>query len=165
MTDYEFMLELSDKYYTPLYEYINKICFNKSLVSDIIQDTFLIAYQKADKLQNHENLSGWLYLTARHRMLQIMAEYLNYNYLDSAEALSDGHNYEDECIAIADLYPVISQYTTPDELSLILGHYKDGYTFHELAEKYDMTESSIKMKTTRAKKKLRRAFYKKKLEL
>lgn len=161
MADYDFMQQLSDKYYNSLYQYVNKICFNKSIVFDIVQDTLMTAYQKADELQYHENLSGWLHLTAKHRMLQLLTECLNYDHLESIEDLSDGRNYEDECIAIADLYPIMAEYLTPDELQLILQHYKEGYDFYELAEIHHTTKSSIKMKIARAKKKLRSAIHKK----
>lgn len=161
MTNSDFIRMLSDKYYYELFQYLNRVCANKAIIADILQDTFMIASQKADKLQNHKNLSAWMYCTARYRMLQMLAETLDYEELSSiSDSIADTRIYEDECIAAADLYPELSKYVNPDHLNLLIQYYEEGYTLCELAEKYHTTEASVKMKIRRAQQKLKKALKK-----
>lgn len=161
MTNDELMSILAQKYYKPLYQFIYRICSDKALVSDVVQDTFLIACEKMDTLQTHQSIEGWLYRTARFRMLQLLVERLNYENLDSlADCIEDNKNYEDECITTLEKYPKIAQYLDIAELQLIIKHYEEGYGFRELAWEYNTTEASIKMKIQRLKRRLRKYVWK-----
>lgn len=161
MTNDELMSMLAQKYYKALYQFICRICSDKALVSDVVQDTFLIACEKMDNLQTHQSIEGWLYRTARFRMLQLLVERLNYENLDSlADSMGDNRNYEDECITALEKYPKIAQYLDIAELQLIIKHYEEGYGFRELAREYNTTEASIKMKIQRLKRRLRKHVWK-----
>ena len=157
MTNEDFILMLSGKYYKPLYLYVRKICNHKDFAEDIVQDTFLIAYQKADELQHHENIAGWLYQTARYRMLHVLEENLYYEELGAiADTVSAGDGFEEDCISVLDLYPEMANQLDPQELRLIIRHYEEGYSYRELAEEYQTSCDSIKMKVKRIRQLLRR---------
>lgn len=158
MTNEDFIKKMSAKYYKPLYLYVRKICNNRTFAEDIVQDTFLIAYQKADELQEHENIAGWLYQTARYRMLHVVEENLYYEELDSiAETVSDNIGFEDECISVLDFYPEIARQLDPQDLRLIMRHYEEGYSYNELAQEYKTSRDSIKMKMQRIRRQLRKS--------
>lgn len=162
MTNDEFTSMLTRQYYKPLYQFISKICSDKALVSDIVQDTFLIAYEKMDELKTHDNIAGWLYRTARFRMLQLLVENLNYENLDSlADSIGDNRNFEEECIATLEQYPEMAKHLDAGELQLIIKHYEKGYGFRELAKEYNTTEASMKMKIQRLKKRIRKNVWEK----
>lgn len=157
MTNDEFIFMLSQKYYNSLFRYIAKICRDKSMILDIVQDTFLIASEKVEELRTHENVHAWLYRTARYRMLQLLVEMMNYDELSSiADLVGDNKNLEDECIAsLEQQYPKIANQLSAEDLQLVIKHYEEGYGFRELAEEYHTTEASIKMRLQRIKNKLR----------
>lgn len=156
MTNEEFILMLSGKYYRSLYQYARKICDDKSFAEDIVQETFLIAYQKAEELKTHENISAWLYQTARYRMLHALEEKLYYEELSTiAEKVGDRSRFEEGCISELDLYPKIVEKLNPQDLRLILRHYEEGYSYSELAEEYQTSTGSIKMRMQRIRKQLR----------
>lgn len=157
MTNEDFIMMLSRRYYQPLYHYARKICHDRTIAGDIIQETFLIAYQKAGELQNHENIAGWLYQTARYRILHYMEETLYYEELSSiAETVSDNTGFEDRSIARLDLYPELARQLNPQDLRLIIRHYEEGYNYKELAEEYQTTPDSIKMRVQRIRRQLQR---------
>lgn len=161
MTNDDFILMISQKYYNYLFRYISRVCHNKSMVLDIVQETFMIASEKADELQSHENIHAWLYCTAKYKMLQFLAESLNYEELDSiADSVPDIRDFENECIASLEeqKYPRIAQTLSEEDLQLVIKHYEYGYGIRELAEDYHTTESSIKMRLHRIKKKLRKSY-------
>lgn len=158
MTNEDFILMLAGKYYKPLYLYARKICDDKNIAADIVQETFLIAYKKADTLQNHENIAGWLYQTARYRMLHLLEENLYYEELGTiAEFIDCNSGFEDNCIAVLDLYPALARQLNPQDLRLIIRHYEEGYDYKELAEEYNTSHDSIKMRIMRIRKQLRKS--------
>lgn len=157
MTNEDFIMKLSEKYYKSLYLYVKKICDNKAFAEDIVQDTFLIAYQKADELQHHENIAAWLYQTARYRMLHVLEENLYFEELGAISEIYNGSNgFEDECISVLDFYPEIARQLNPQDLRLILRHYEEGYSYNELAQEYRTSSSSIKMKMQRIRRQLKK---------
>lgn len=158
MTNEDFILMLSQKYYKPLYQYARKICDDRNFAADVVQDTLLIAYQKADELQKHENIGGWLYQTARYRILHTLEESLYYEDLSSiSETISDNANFEDDCITILDLYPEIARQLNPQDLRLIIRHYEEGYNIKELAREYHTSCGSIKMRMHRIRRQLQKS--------
>lgn len=157
LTNDEFILEISNQYYKPLFRYVIKICSNQTLAADIVQDTFLIAYEKADTLKTHKNVPGWLYQTARYRMLQLLDKALRYEEINSlADKLEDQRNYEEESIAILDLYPEMARHLDPRDIELLIRHYEQGYPYRELAKEYHTSEASLKVKVQRIRKKLQK---------
>lgn len=157
MTNTEFTIRLAKEYYKSVYRYANKICSDESMAADIVQDTMLIAYQKADELKEHPNITGWLCRTARYRMLQILENTLDYEELDSlADVLSDNSDLEEEYIARLEKYPKMARELESDEIQLIIKHFEEGYSCKELAKEYNTTEAPVKMKILRIKKKLQK---------
>lgn len=157
MTKDEFIAELSDKYYKPLYVYIANNCSDKNMIEDIIQDTFTIAYKKADTLYSHPHILPWLYRTARFCILRTVEEVLYLEDLrEIAELLEKEDHFEENCIRALDLYPEITKHITPEELRLIIQHFEEGYEFTELAEENHVSVDAIKMKISRIKKRLRK---------
>lgn len=158
MTNEELIMMLSRKYYKPLFQYAAKICKSKPLAADIVQDTLMIAYQKADELQTHENPTGWLYQTARYRILHILEENLYYEELGAiAETVRADAGVEEECIAVPDLYPKLVRQLNPQDLRLIIRRYEEGYNYSELAEEYHTSQDSIKMKILRIRRRLQKS--------
>ena len=161
MTNEDFIVMLSQTYYKPLYQYARKICEDRTLAADIVQETLLIAYQKADELQNHENIAGWLYQTARYRMLHCLEDTLYYEELSTiAETVSDDAGFEDQSIAVLDLYPELARQLNPQDLRLIIRHYEEGYNYKELAEEYHTSPDSVKMRVQRIRKQLQKSLLK-----
>lgn len=151
---------LSQKYYQSLFQYISRICYDKSMVLDIVQDTFLIASEKVEELQSHEKIHAWLYCTAKYRMLQLLEERFYYDELGSiADSVCDNRNCENECIAsLEQEYPRIAKHLSEEDLQLVIRHYEYGYGIRDLAETYHTTEASIKMRLYRIKNKLRKSY-------
>lgn len=159
MTNEELIIEFSQKYYKRVYRYVKQICHDKTLVADIVQDTFLIAYEKADVLQNHKNPDKWLYATARYQMLKVVENKISPLNLDSfSETLADNNTYEDDIITGCDIFTGMVKNLDSYELRLMIQHYEEGYSASELAEQYHTTPGSIKMKMQRAKRKLKLIF-------
>lgn len=159
MTPEEFILSISQKYYKPLYQYIKQVCPDKNLAYDIVQDTFLLAYEKAEELYEHTQIQHWLYRTARYRMLHHLEDALSYEELDVlANTLEDGRDYEEEIISRLDFYPELAKNLTFYELHLLMKHYEDGYPCAEIAEEQHTSKASIKMRLLRIRRKLREGF-------
>ena len=157
MTNEDFILLLSQRYYKRIYQYAKHICIDKDLTEDIVQETFLAAYQNADRLQKHDEVLAWLYQTARYKMLKMVQNQLQHEDIGAiAETRNDGINFESDCITILDLNPEVRKYLNTEELDLFIRHYEQGYGYVELAEEYHISQSSIKMRMQRIRKRLQK---------
>lgn len=56
--------------YRRIYNYILAMTGNVDNAQDIVQDTFLIAYQKGSDFLKHENKTGFLYKTAHNLVME-----------------------------------------------------------------------------------------------
>lgn len=158
MTNEEFIDSILDEYYATVYQFAYRICSDYTLADDIAQETFSIAWEKVEELRKHENIKGWLYQTARFRMLQMVEGTLHYLELgEVADWLSDGKDEENLWILRVDMYRKITRYITAEELSLILQHYEEGYNYQELAEKYQIREWAMRKRFSRIREKLKAA--------
>lgn len=66
MNDQErFLNELFDKEYDKLFAYCKKRLYDDQAAEDCVGEVFFRAYNNVDKLMTHENPSGWVHVTAR----------------------------------------------------------------------------------------------------
>ena len=76
--------ELMEKAYDKIYIFASKGCSNREFAEDIVQETFLEAYRKADILIDHPNVMGWLYTTVKNKMMKMGSKREEHCLLDEA---------------------------------------------------------------------------------
>lgn len=138
-------------------EYENMVAFANHILGDFnladvaVQDTFLIALQKPDKLFESPNPTGWLYNTIKHVILHIERDrnYLYKRNVSLYDISAESASYED---TYSEISPEVRQ---SDEWKLLTLFYIEGYSIRELAKKYDISEDACKSRLKRAREKLR----------
>ena len=88
---------LYDRYWAMLYQHARRMLQNEEEAEDVVQETFVIFYNKAATLQLSGNFSGYLYATVRNRILN----YFNRNKVKHKYMLSLKH-YEENVASFAD---------------------------------------------------------------
>jgi RNA polymerase sigma-70 factor (ECF subfamily) len=58
---------LYDRYHSKLYNYLLRLIFEEAAAQDILQETFLAVWQRANSFQNKSRVSTWLFGIAHHR--------------------------------------------------------------------------------------------------
>jgi len=79
--------ELYSKYEDTVYSTIKGMLYSKvgDDISSCVQDTFLIAWENIDKLRKHENVAGWLVVTAKNVARKFNKKYLEeQKWIDSS---------------------------------------------------------------------------------
>lgn len=160
MTNDDFIVMLTQKYYSSLFQYVSRVFHDRSMALDIVQETFLLVSEKADELQLHENIHDWLYNTARYKMLQYLPESSYYDALDTTNNTAyDVRDYSNKyMLSLEQKYPSIASQLSPEDLQLVIKRYEHGYEISELAEEYHTTETSIKMRLRQITDELRKVY-------
>lgn len=155
-TKEKFFRELYDEAYRKLYTFLSRKQTDKDYVEDVIQETFLEAYSKIEFLADHPNQMGWLYITARNKVMKMKSRKKEICSLDDGpiEFLEDTRvgaaEYKD-----IELSETIRNSVGGKEYEMFRDYYVNGYTYTEIAEKYGINESSVRMRMSRMKKKLK----------
>ena len=121
---------------------------NRSLAEVAIQETFLLATEKQAVLMAHPNPKGWLYTTLRHVVQQMGRDKQRAMKLcvDLDHTADPGYEMD---------LPSELDNMDSDDLLLIKAIYLDGVPLKEYAESCGISVSTLRMRLSRLKKRLR----------
>ena len=134
-------------HYDQLFKYAYHILHDQSLAEVAVQETFLVASRRVDKLIESERPIGWLFNVLKYTIKAMER--------DRAEILR-------RCVELDDTVVPSEELPEPEELdksncdlALLKRVYVDGYRLSELAAELNTTVPALKMRISRAKKRLR----------
>lgn len=149
---------LFEEYYMDLYRYLLGLCHDVSLTEDLVSETFLEAVKSIVTFRGQSDVKTWLFSIGRHRW---------FAYLRKKKRQPEVQPYEWLCEVSVETPE--SQYITretaeriqeliqeqPERTAGILQMRLEGYSFHEIAAKYGISESSARVIDFRAREKIR----------
>lgn len=154
----EFLKELMEVAYEKVYIFIDRRQMDKGFVEDVVQETFLEAYKKAEVLMKHPNPLGWLYVTARNKMMSLSDSNKDLCFFKNMEAVYlNSAKTEDVQYGEIELEESIKATISEKDYRMLCDYYLNGYNSEELAKKYGMGRGNLRMQVSRLKKKLRKA--------
>ncbi|TYR33628.1 RNA polymerase sigma-70 factor [Sphingobacterium phlebotomi] len=68
----EAFAEIYDRYAMPIYYKVNQILRDEEMSKDLVQELFTAIWTHADNLWDDANLSGYLYVASRNRVLKLI---------------------------------------------------------------------------------------------
>ena len=158
--------DLFEEYYALLYRvgrvFLGSSAAQAELIEDQIQETFMLAWRHRQKLRSHPNPGGWLVETFR-RCLMAQCRKLGREWKRQAFSLDDDHRppvsntsapspesfvHGEEQIAL--LHKLLGD----KDADIFLRYYVQGESARQLAADYNMSESGIRVRVSRLKKKL-----------
>lgn len=152
-----FLRELMETAYEKIYTFIDRRQADKDFVEDVVQETFLEAYRKAEILIDHPNQLGWLYITARNKMLKLSSRKKDLCFFEDGEAIYlEKLRKEDEQYGEIELEEAIKATVGEEEYHILHDYYLGGYSSEEMAEKYGLESGNLRMRVSRLKRKLRK---------
>ncbi len=144
--------------YPLLFEYARSSLSNDALAEEAVQDTFIIACQKAEALCSSPKPEGWLVNTLKHVLSntirsqsiarRILQEYFAIN-IDNASVSADRVGLELLYDDVADL----------EEFKLLKEMALDGRSCLEMAERRGISVTACRKRIERAKKILREKIF------
>lgn len=151
-----FLKELMEATYDKVYYFIGKKQADKGFVEDVVQETFLEAYKKAELLMDHPNQLGWLYVTAKHKMMKLGAKRKELCFFEDGEVVYlENPSMESEQYAEIELAETIKTAASETEYQMLRDYYVNGYSSEEVADRYGVDRNGFRMRMTRLKKRLR----------
>lgn len=158
--------ELYSRYYHKVLNKCVSFVKDESIAFDLTQDVLLKAFFHLKTFRQESGFSTWLYaITANH-----CKEYLREKRHNGSVSLEEGKyvmtsELEDEVklnieILEGKLYTFLDQLGA-DEKEMLLMKYYQNKSIQELQEIFQLSASAVKMRLSRAKKKLALLFYQK----
>lgn len=153
--------ELFDQYFYRLFSFAVHVVFREDIANDIVQEIFIQLYEKTDVLNYDISLKSYLFNSVRNRC---------FNYLRDRKVEDRRKNLYAEaciwaettdCIEEEDVLHHIHQALEelPDKCRDICKlRFLEGKKFEEIASLLNISESTIRVQTSRGMEKLRNRF-------
>jgi RNA polymerase sigma-70 factor, ECF subfamily len=146
-----------------VYSYLPSLTHNKSLSEDLTSDVFLGAITALPAFRGNSSIKTWLFSIARHKWY----EYLRKSKKELAAEdfmriyLSDDTNLETAMITkelVGRIYELLNQEPVKNKDIVLMRI--DGYSYFEISQKYDVSESSARVIDFRTKGRIRANLWK-----
>lgn len=140
---------LYSEYVDAVYGYLAFRLRDKEVVEDLVQETFLAAHQRLDRLQEVASPKAWLLAVAHNKLVDYLRRQqehlpLQEENLAAAAGTAPSRLFIQEALAqLAEL-----------ERTIVYGLYVEGLTHRELAEMLGLPEGTVKSKAHYARKRL-----------
>lgn len=152
----ELIETLYRRHYDNMLAMIRKDFACASVAEDIAQDVFKEAVRNGEKLLDHENPDGWIFETARNKMMSLKKKLYN-------RSMRELYEVEIEWIGMqadfgkVELSYLMDKTLNEHEIMLFYMYYFGGYSARELAKMEGITEGNFKVRMLRIRKKLKDA--------
>jgi len=165
----DFLERLVKEHFEDVYKYCWRLVRGQKKFQDFVeectQETFYKALMEFSKLENHPNIKGWLYITARnlindsYRYLYKRKRYEIFMDDDATEFLStcgDGFaKIIEDRVDVDKLGIEIINNLDENEHELYTDYYKNNMTVLELSLKHNISATAVTTRIYRLKKKIK----------
>lgn len=154
----QLLKRLFEEYYMDLYRYLYGLCQDASLTEDLVSETFLEAVKSIVSFRGKSDVKTWLFSIGRHRWYGYLRkkrrqpEFQPYEWLTEVSSGSVEMDYINRETANRIRELIQDQ---PERTRGILQMRLEGYSFHEIAQKYAISETSARVIVFRAKETIR----------
>lgn len=158
--DHSAFSEIYNRYWGVLYIHCLKMLKDEAVAGDVVQDLFVALWTKSSAIVITSNLSGYLYVTARHKVLnEIRKRKNNHKFMDNLSLfVKTNDNHILEQINEKDLARAIEseiQYL-PQKMRAIFEYSRKSYLSHrEIANLLGISDKTVKKQVANAIKILR----------
>ncbi len=153
---------LVNRYLKPLYRFVFQLTQDEQAAEDIVQETFVKVWKSLAKFDENKKFSTWLYAIAKNTALDWLKKKKTLPF--SAFESADGSNFlemiKDQTAPVAfelwqkmDNAQAAEQFLnslSPQLRTLLILHYKEGFSLVEIAEIFGQPVNTIKSQARRA---------------
>lgn len=134
---------------TPIYALLISIVKSRSIAEDLLQDTFIMVYNKASKYTAQTQARAWIYRIARNLAYDNLRRSKHTIYLESEESLAGSPSTKDDPQEKLDLMATLLKLGELDRQIVVL-YVISGFKHAEIAELLEMPCSTVRWKYRRA---------------
>lgn len=150
---------LFDKYYRPLVVFANRILTDPDLSRSVVQDVFVMLFEKRSEINIHTSLSSHLFQTVRNRCLNVLKH--NKMKREHHQRIFDSGNEAEqpfETLEYTELEQCIEKAVSdlPDQCRKIFRLSRhDGVTNQEIADQLEISKRTVETQISKALKRIR----------
>ena len=160
--------ELVKKYLKPIYNFLYRLTNDQAAAEDLAQDTFLKAWKNIRRFDQDRSFKTWIFTIAKNTVFDYFKKKkeLPFSTLTDEEGESWLENIADENILpdeilerkdIAEELNNFLQKLPPYYCTILLLHYKEDFSLHEIAEILGEPYNTIKSRHQRGLLSLKKA--------
>lgn len=140
---------LYQKYKSDVYYYLLSLTKNPALAEDLVSETFLLAYRSLHKLQKDSNFKAWILRIARNQFISYCrSKKITVPYEDYMDVLHTSNTDTQKTLSY-----IKTLVSSKDERTQRLFQLRlDGYSYAEICEQLQVSESSCRVMEFRLKK-------------
>ena len=150
--------KIYEKYYSSLFTYAISVTKDYELAEEIVQDTFLIAWNKYEDLIFSPNPGGWLMNVTKFNIRNTLRKVTSSDPpplpLDDAICMVGRNQHQDYLDNATEIINIITRHVSGDDLILIQKVYLEGYSCPEVAIILGIKPSTCQKRLQRLLKKL-----------
>ncbi len=152
--------ELYNRYETKVFLYCVKILKNRENALDVTQDIFLKVAGKLLDLKGTFAFKKWLFRIAHNDCINVFRNQQKFHYtsVDAANDIIDS-GYEEASIDAKEQQiekvALVLRHLSEKDSTILKEKYLQDLTIVDLMEKYNLSESAVKMKLSRARNKVK----------
>jgi RNA polymerase sigma-70 factor (ECF subfamily) len=155
--DDEYFEMLYSRYVGKVYQKCLSMTKDSEAAEDFTQDIFIKVFSKMDTFQQRSKFSTWLYSISHHYCLDQLrvGKRLPTETLadDLSDTMSDADTADDVETKLRDMGKLMEGIPA-EEVQLLQMKYEQGISIKEIAKRYHLTESAVKMRLKRTRDKL-----------
>ncbi|MCT4507756.1 MAG: RNA polymerase sigma factor [Tepidibacter sp.] len=159
-------MTLCERYHSKILKYLYYSIGNIEDAKDLTQEVFVIVYNHIEELQNHENIGGFIYQTAKYLAANFKRKALKKTLNETSINMEVGGTESDlyeKLMMIYDSKIDESQYV--DNVILMLSeekqqlyrfYYIENKTYKEIAKILNVNQASLRMKYVRLRREIKK---------
>ncbi|WFD12316.1 RNA polymerase sigma factor [Tepidibacter hydrothermalis] len=159
-------MTLCERYHSKILKYLYYSIGNIEDAKDITQEVFVIVYNRIDELQNHENIGGFIYQTAKFLAANFKRKTIKKNSKETSINMEIGSKESDlyeKMIMIYDSEIDESKYVdnvllmlSEDKQRLYKLYYIENKTYKEISKILNVNETSLRMRYMRLRREIKK---------
>ena len=141
------------RYYSKILNYIYNLIENENISADVTSEVFLAFYKSLNSPGNILNVEGWLYKTAKRKLIDYRKKKTNNEIPMALEDMKNKLIHWDKSF---DIFSELEDYFDEADITDLKLHFMYGYTLKNIADYRHKSEASYKMKFSRIYEKIRK---------
>jgi len=157
----KFVEELLDRYLKPIYNFIFRMTGGRAVAEDLSQETFLKAWKNLKRFDPEKKFSTWIFAIAKNTSFDYLKKkkeipfsvFLDEEGESWLENITDENILPDEILERKDIAAKVEEMLEKIPLhyrAILLLHYKEDFSLHEIAEILGEPYNTIKSRHRRA---------------
>ena len=156
----EVFRDIVEQYHASIRRYLYRLTGDYELTRDLVQDTFIQAYESMIKTKAELSLRAWLYKIAennarQHYRRKKLVAFIHFSSAD-ADEIPAGNRTEEMNRSLA-IKEALLKVPYKNRVCMVL-HFIEGFKYREIAETLGMSREAVRKRVTRGSLEFRRHY-------